>query len=87
MLVDECADAYLIIAGEGSLKSQLLALMRELNLEKCVDFIGLRKDIFTWISQADVFVLTSDYEGLPMVIIEAMACGTPVVTTDFEGAD
>jgi len=75
-------NVYLIILGKGELKKELQSLAEELNIDKFVYFVGFQKNPYAWLSKADVFVLTSDYEGLPNVIIEAMACGVPVVSTD-----
>ena len=75
-------NVYLIILGKGKLEKELQSLAEELNIDKFVYFVGFQKNPYVWLSKADVFVLTSDYEGLPNVIIEAMACGVPVVSTD-----
>lgn len=60
----------------------LLAMIKERNLEDRVIVAGFRKNPYPWIANADLLVLSSDHEGLPGVLIEALACGTPVVSTD-----
>jgi len=74
--------ARLIILGKGDLRNELEVLSSNLNIDKWVDFVGYQSNPFAWISKADIFVLSSDYEGLPMVLLETMACGTPIVSTD-----
>ena len=73
---------YLIILGEGKLREELEVLSSQLKVSKWIDFVGFKDNPYAWISKADIFVLSSDYEGLPMVLLEAMACGVPVVSTD-----
>ncbi len=75
-------NVYLIILGEGILRKELEILASKLNINKCVDFVGFKFNPYAWIAKADIFVLSSDFEGLPNVVIEAMACGTPVISTD-----
>ncbi len=75
-------DARLIILGEGPEKESLSRLANELAITEKVSFLGFQNNPYKFISKADVFVLSSRYEGLPMVVLEAMACDTPVVSTD-----
>jgi glycosyltransferase involved in cell wall biosynthesis len=75
-------DARLIIAGEGPEREYLQGLAGELGIAGKVFFVGFQKNPFNLLSRADVFVLSSTYEGLPMAILESMACGIPVVSTD-----
>ena len=77
--------ARLVILGEGSLLERLKALARELRIDRAVDFLGFQANPFAYMAKARVFVLSSMYEGLPAVLIESMACGTPVVSTDCHG--
>lgn len=76
----------LVIAGDGELRSDIEALIDFLDLKKDVLLLGRRNDINRLMSACDVFVLSSDYEGLPTVLIEAMACQANVVSTDVSGA-
>jgi len=73
---------YLIILGEGELREELENLSSELKVDRWTDFVGFQSNPYAWMYKADIFVLSSDYEGFPNVILEAMACGTPVISTD-----
>lgn len=73
------------IVGDGPLKESLLALCKDLNVEKDVIFWGERHDIPELLQQTDLFVLPSLIEGISNTILEAMGCGLPVVATDVGG--
>ena len=75
-------EARLIILGKGELQKDLENLTIELNVRDKVSFPGFVKNPFMWMKNSSLFVLSSDYEGLPGTLIQAMACGTPVVSTD-----
>jgi glycosyltransferase involved in cell wall biosynthesis len=72
----------LAILGEGPLKNDLLALVRSRGLESDVWFAGFDKNPFKYMAKCTMFVLASKDEGLPGVLIQAMACGAPVISTD-----
>ena len=74
--------ARLVILGEGPERSSLEALARELRLEGRVTMPGYVPDVGPWLRRARLFALSSHYEGLPAVVLEAMASGCPVVATD-----
>ena len=74
--------ARLIVLGEGRLRPRLLSLARELGIAEQVAFPGFRENPYAFLAKADLFVLSSRHEALPTVLIEAMACGCPVVSTD-----
>jgi len=74
-----------VFAGEGALAEQLQQQVRELGLQGAVDFVGYQSNMEDWFSVADITVLPSFYEGLPLSAIESLAAGTPVVATAVDG--
>jgi glycosyltransferase involved in cell wall biosynthesis len=81
-IVQKQMPARLMILGEGEDRPQIEALVRDLGLTSEVALPGFVSNPYAFMSRAAVFVLSSVYEGLPTVLIEAMAVGTPVVSTD-----
>lgn len=80
-------ESRLTILGDGPERSRLERLTRSLGIEDRVAMPRFVDDVVPWLRRADLFVLSSDFEGLPAAVIEALACNVPVVTTDcFEGA-
>ena len=76
-------DGYrLVIVGDGPLAKPLFAKAKALGIEESVDFVGYDLNPYRYMSRADIFVLSSKWEGLPTVLIEAMACGCSIVATD-----
>jgi glycosyltransferase involved in cell wall biosynthesis len=75
-----------IVVGEGPEEGKLRSLVRELGLSDSVIFTGLRQDIPDLLAGMDLFVLASRWEGMPNVILEAMAAGRAVVASDTGGA-
>ena len=75
-------ECKLVILGEGPERPTLESLVRELKIDDRVDLPGFIQNPYAYMAQADLFVLSSRFEGLPTVLIEALACGTEVVATD-----
>jgi glycosyltransferase involved in cell wall biosynthesis len=73
---------HLLILGEGTLKEELLQLAHSLGINEHVHFVGFKDNPYCYLKNAKCFVLSSLYEGLPTVIIEALALGTNVVSTN-----
>lgn len=78
-------NARLVLVGDGPERSGIEAQVRNLNLGDKVRFLGTRQDVGRLLHGADVFLLTSVSEGIPLTVIEAMAAGLPVVATDVGG--
>jgi glycosyltransferase involved in cell wall biosynthesis len=77
--------ARLIIAGGGQLESELRRLSTDLGLVSRVRFLGFAPNVCRLMQAADAFVLCSRWEGLPMALLEAAACGLPAVATNVPG--
>lgn len=76
----------LIIVGDGDLREELEKKILELELTEDIHLLGRRDDVSELLNIADFFVLSSKYEGLPTVVIEAMACEKYVIATDCGGS-
>ncbi len=72
----------LVVLGEGPERRRLTSLVEALGVADQVELVGHVADTADWLRRADVFVLSSLYEGVPAVVIEALAAGTPIVATD-----
>lgn len=78
-------DLLLLIAGEGEERIRLERLIQELRLGDCVKLLGLRHDVLGLMKASDIFVMPSRYEGVSLAMIEAMACGLPIIASDARG--
>lgn len=77
-------NAKLTILGDGPLRGELTALVQQLGLQDRVLLAGFMMDPYPWFRSADLFVLSSRWEGFGNVIVEALECGVPVVSTDCQ---
>lgn len=84
--VRQTIPCQLAILGTGELEGELKSLAISLGVEADVHFLGWQENPWKFIARADVFVLPSISEGFGLVILEAMACGVPVIATDCPGA-
>ena len=75
-------DTKLILLGDGPDRSELRSLARELDIADSVDMPGFISNPYAYLAKASLFVLSSIHEGLPTVLVEALACGCPVVSTN-----
>jgi glycosyltransferase involved in cell wall biosynthesis len=82
---ESAAGARLLIAGDGPERAMLTATIARLGLTANATLLGARRDITALLNAADLFVLSSRMEGMPLAIAEALACGCPVVATDAPG--
>jgi len=79
------ANVVLVIAGIGPLEGELKELSRKHNLSDAIHFLGLRNDIKVLMNMADFFVMSSAWEGMPIVLLEAAASRLPIIATDVGG--
>lgn len=78
-------DARLVLAGDGDERATIEAIIREKGLEPFVRVLGTRRDVPQLLAAADVFLLSSISEGIPLTLIEAMGAEVPIVSTDVGG--
>ena len=78
-------EARLVLVGEGEVESNLMHLARELKISDQVSFEGLQEDVKSYLGKSEIFAFPSLTEGLSNVLLEAMACGLPVVATRIGG--
>ncbi|HEY4504704.1 MAG TPA: glycosyltransferase [Candidatus Paceibacterota bacterium] len=85
LIRDERRDVKLYIAGDGPLRDELTDRTRKLDIGDSVVFLGVlsQNELYKYLSAADLFVLNTSYEGFSHQVLEAMALGTPVVTTNI----
>jgi glycosyltransferase involved in cell wall biosynthesis len=81
-VTDRHPEWTLTILGEGNMREELESLCTQLNLDDLVSMPGAVKNVDAHLRRADIFALTSRYEGFPIALGEAMACGVPVIATD-----
>ncbi len=74
-----------LLAGDGPLKGELETMVEDLGLAENIKFVGFRDDMVDFLGALDIFIMTSYHEGIPVVLLEAMALGRPVVATAVGG--
>jgi len=77
----------ILMVGDGEKRKELERFIEENKLDEKVKLLGVlpRENVFQTLGESDIFVLTSNYEGFPMTILEAMSCGLPVIASDVGG--
>lgn len=76
------SNSELWILGQGPMESKLISLINDLELKERVKLLGFDKNPYKYMAQADCFILSSTREGFPNVLVEALACGLPVISSD-----
>ncbi|MHB8482600.1 MAG: glycosyltransferase family 4 protein [Nitrospiria bacterium] len=86
-VIRKTSNVHFLMIGDGELRLAVENKINQLRLTPYVTLLGWRRDIPDLLALSDIFVLSSLWEGLPRVLIEARLSGLPIVTTDIEGAD
>lgn len=81
----EYPQTRLILLGDGPERVAMEDKVRTLGLETCVDFLGDVSDVETYLAMAHIYIMSSNYEGLPVTILEAIASGLPIISTRVGG--
>lgn len=84
-LVKEGADFHCLFVGEGELEDQLRHMVSDMQLQEKITFCGFRRDVIGIMKAVDFLVMPSRWEGLPISLLEAMACASPVVASRVGG--
>ena len=81
-VVNQHENARLFILGEGKLKKELEDLINKLNLKENVFLLNIQENVFPFLKSSDCFIFSSLWEGLPIVLIEALSMNLPIISTD-----
>jgi glycosyltransferase involved in cell wall biosynthesis len=84
-LLPEFPEAVFVVIGDGPLKTRLEALAASLGLPSSLRFLGARDDVWDLLQASDLLVMPSLWEGLPVALLEACACGVPAVASGVGG--
>ena len=79
------SDSELWLIGDGEKRPEIEQYVNENGMASCVKFLGLQSNVYGFLQEADIFVLPSNYEGIPITLIEAMGTGLPIVATNVGG--
>ena len=85
LLLEQCPNTELWLLGDGELRDQMESYAQSLDIQDRVRFLGSQENVYPYLHDADVFVLPSRYEGMPMMVIEAMGTGLPIVASNVGG--
>lgn len=77
-------DLRLIILGEGEKRQEIEELIAKLGIQDKVSLPGFKQNPFSWMARAEIFALSSDFEGCPNVLLQALGCGCKVIASDSE---
>lgn len=85
LFIKDYPNSVLSLIGDGEKKEEIKALVEEKKLGQKIKFLGVQSNVYPYLNSADVFLLPSIYEGVPMTLIEAMGTGLPIIATAVGG--
>lgn len=83
--VKKYPESILTLIGDGEKKDEIQLLVEKKEITSKVKFLGMQSSVYSYLNESDVFVLPSNYEGVPMTLIEAMGTGIPIIATAVGG--
>ena len=84
LIREKISTAHLLVLGEGPDEKEIHELTRTLGIKNQVSLLGFKKNPYKYFARSDLFILSSHFEGSPLVLIEAMACSIPVISTNTD---
>lgn len=84
-ILKKCPETHFILVGDGEWRERILSQIRKCGMEKHFHWVGVQKNVVPYLSLMNIYLSTSEFEGLPIAMLEAMSCEVPVVATRAGG--
>lgn len=85
LVIKERKNIRLTLVGDGELRGSIETKVKALGIDAHIRFLGIREDIPNLLATSDIFIMSSDWEGLPLTVLEAMSTGLPIISTNVGG--
>jgi glycosyltransferase involved in cell wall biosynthesis len=86
-ILKECPDTHFLLVGDGEWRERILQQIQDSGKADHFHWVGVQKKVIPYLSLMDIYLSTSEFEGLPIAMLEAMSCEVPVVATRAGGSD
>jgi len=84
-ILERCPDTHFLLVGDGDWRERIIAQIEKSGKQKNFHWVGVQKEVIPYLSIMDIYLSTSEFEGLPIAMLEAMSCEVPVVATSAGG--
>jgi glycosyltransferase involved in cell wall biosynthesis len=84
-ILEKCPDTHFLLVGDGDWREQIIAQIEKSGKQQNFHWVGVQKQVIPYLSIMDIYMSTSEFEGLPIAMLEAMSCEVPVVATSAGG--
>lgn len=84
-ILKTCPETHFLLVGDGEWRERILSQVKKSGLEKNFHWVGVQKNVVPYLSLMDIYLSTSEFEGLPIAMLEAMSCEVPIVSTRAGG--